>query len=95
MIRLLLSPAWLLVTYDFGHMGNLVLTFEGGLFSKVLGSHLTDSGILGRKILVTFHFDLPVSSHAKRGFPCLLVHESYRPGYNNHTVALWAHTVQT
>lgn len=37
-----------LVLYEFGHMGNLVLTFEGGLFSKVTENHLPDSRILVR-----------------------------------------------
>jgi hypothetical protein len=54
-------PRLVPVPYDFGRVENLVLTFEGSMFSKVMGNHLPDSGILGRTILVTFHFDLPGS----------------------------------
>jgi hypothetical protein len=52
-----------LVLYEFRHVGNLVLAFEGRPFSKVMGNDFARFWNSGQKavgILVTFHFDLPV-----------------------------------
>lgn len=41
-------PDLVLVLYEFGHMGNLVLTFEGVL-SKVMGNHFARFWNSGQK----------------------------------------------
>jgi hypothetical protein len=62
-------PPLVLVLYELGHVENLVLTFEGGLLSKVMGIHfsrfwnstekaVTNSTLSSHSILICQYHDM-------------------------------------